>query len=944
MNTNINIIFMVDGTASMSSFLNALKRSIKEILLTTGLLKGINVGVLVYRDYDCEHSTKTIQWSGWNHDLLQFVHDQQPFGGGDYEEAQKTALKKIHELLMEDKCKTLVIHYTDSCPHIFDDDTLNYKLEKRKLHQFDWYSICAQFKSLPITFLNILPPIKERSKQMLMVLGDVVNIDAQNAKSVQTITYTTMSILNTYLGLEETNFTIHYIEEHQYIVFEPKLLPDHVFKWRHGTFNPIATNIPKLDDAMKDFKEDEAFRTKVYHLFQDSIHIDIIEALSYNTVLGSLWRQICTRIRSDVEAQQLAMKMSQVISELEPEKKKEIQDWLEKSYDNSEYINECIHKIESQKVFVLPKQTFLDKREMMNIVTCKSRMSDASNLMKTLAHLSIVPKNKTMAHFIPVELPNDKLFSMLGHLIAPGLVLSRVPAFILAMYCVISENKYLKPRAVEYLEANKGSWLVFDEDNPQNFSATMVRCLNQIKFLLTDDEIETLTQFNHIMTCRQNLNRQLTLNVPYKPYERKQLMPDHTVECTVCNLKRSFTLMHSKTVCGPCSIGMELGIDTCNMDSLSYLYECRTCAALYAVIQTEKLNVTPKCHFCRAASLVPSIQCKTCLNRFVNEAGFFDDDSFECKQCQVKVIDSKEIHLTLSSILQSYPEILEHIGIHRKSGPLLTNPQGSSIFKIYREIVHIEPHETIPDLTFKHKPVYEPQKVVLELVEQLQKLDPKEMCILCCDEYPLHEFIDACGHCSNRMCKTCFKSWYEVNQVGCIVSASNFNCPFCKQIPKYSVIRPINHLIAMVTRNLTMEPNQYYAWCSKCNQIKYFCDQECARDVPDVKNYICDPCRRPPPPPERIVYRVYCDQDEYDSDDGYDSYDEYQEYQEESYPYVGEKECPTCGVMIEKAGGCNHISCVCRSHWCWHCQFASNSGDIVYNHLSRVHGGFFNHY
>merc|ERR1712032_677728 len=36
------------------------------------------------------------------------------------------------------------------------------------------------------------------------------------------------------------------------------------------------------------------------------------------------------------------------------------------------------------------------------------------------------------------------------------------------------------------------------------------------------------------------------------------------------------------------------------------------------------------------------------------------------------------------------------------------------------------------------------------------------------------------------------------------------------------------------------------------------------------------------------------------------------------------KTCPVCQSIVEKNGGCNHITCVCSIHWCWLC------GEIVY--------------
>ncbi|CUS12283.1 unnamed protein product [Tuber aestivum] len=32
------------------------------------------------------------------------------------------------------------------------------------------------------------------------------------------------------------------------------------------------------------------------------------------------------------------------------------------------------------------------------------------------------------------------------------------------------------------------------------------------------------------------------------------------------------------------------------------------------------------------------------------------------------------------------------------------------------------------------------------------------------------------------------------------------------------------------------------------------------------------------------------------------------------------KSCPGCGVMVEKANGCDHLKCRCNCEWCWECR------------------------
>jgi len=51
------------------------------------------------------------------------------------------------------------------------------------------------------------------------------------------------------------------------------------------------------------------------------------------------------------------------------------------------------------------------------------------------------------------------------------------------------------------------------------------------------------------------------------------------------------------------------------------------------------------------------------------------------------------------------------------------------------------------------------------------------------------------------------------------------------------------------------------------------------------------------------------------------------------------KKCPECKILIEKNGGCNHMTCPkCRAHICWRCMGVFTADDI-YDHMNDVHGG-----
>ncbi|KAF5380051.1 hypothetical protein D9615_006139 [Tricholomella constricta] len=52
------------------------------------------------------------------------------------------------------------------------------------------------------------------------------------------------------------------------------------------------------------------------------------------------------------------------------------------------------------------------------------------------------------------------------------------------------------------------------------------------------------------------------------------------------------------------------------------------------------------------------------------------------------------------------------------------------------------------------------------------------------------------------------------------------------------------------------------------------------------------------------------------------------------------KPCPGCKVLIERAEGCNHMTCTqCKTHICWVCLQTFPKGDGIYDHMRSAHGG-----
>ena len=59
----------------------------------------------------------------------------------------------------------------------------------------------------------------------------------------------------------------------------------------------------------------------------------------------------------------------------------------------------------------------------------------------------------------------------------------------------------------------------------------------------------------------------------------------------------------------------------------------------------------------------------------------------------------------------------------------------------------------------------------------------------------------------------------------------------------------------------------------------------------------------------------------------------------------GGRICPFCYRIIYKTKDCNHITCPCGNHWCYACPlgkaFGSNNAHRIYDHMTKMHGGWY---
>lgn len=117
----LDVVFVFDATASMSSFLKAVKRKIENLALAfKKLVPTCRIGLVAYRDDDeeAEFVTKIHPLTYGTVSLHDFLLGIDAKGGGDHEEAVDVALKvAVTGMAWHEKAKKFILLIGDAPPH-----------------------------------------------------------------------------------------------------------------------------------------------------------------------------------------------------------------------------------------------------------------------------------------------------------------------------------------------------------------------------------------------------------------------------------------------------------------------------------------------------------------------------------------------------------------------------------------------------------------------------------------------------------------------------------------------------------------------------------------------------------------------------------------------------------------------------------------------------------
>ncbi len=278
-------------------------------------------------------------------------------------------------------------------------------------------------------------------------------------------------------------------------------------------------------------------------------------------------------------------------------------------------------------------------------------------------------------------------------------------------------------------------------------------------------------------------------------------------------------------------------------------------------------------------------------------------------------------------------------------------------------------------LQLRRKPVLDDPAVLVAAVrERVLSASFEDCCSLCFDDLPLEKLGSPCGRkCECRCCHDCLRSWYEANQPGQLYLESKSVCPFCRMPPSHGVLRRYNPRLAGIEGRCKSGglPNDvYHAWCLGCGKVAPAMPRECAGlEVPEITNFICETCREGHQAQlAAMVHRMFPGMDAnreraiqilreveamYARGDaaGRGETPYHRWVVEEARRRIATwadaealerfmaaspeviRACPKCHVRIEKASGCNHMTCTCGAHFCWQCGNEFATARETYNHL-----------
>ncbi|KAH6609912.1 dihydroxyacid dehydratase [Trichoderma cornu-damae] len=411
-----DLLLLMDATASMGTFVEALNKSLPEVISISALTGCFErIGVLAYRDY-CDR--QLTEWSGWcspeariqgadvvsQGAVLGMAREMTPTGGGDWPEAAKTGLAKAHSV-MRPEATTIILLYADAPPHFKETDDGNYRLEKAALADeklwgadgklfVDWTSTARTLRSGPkkAVVFSMIQQNSVNTHSAYLYLSTVTGgalFEIQHMAS-DSISRLTVGVLLTWMRLGKTGADAEatplggcltrYKSASDILqaTREDDELMDKFVAKGHFFHTPaaqkcrsnvetqpltlgvmpalVAARGPNVESFADKYANDDDYKSMATRQLRLIIETNV-SAISLNPVFGSLWRAVCNDRLSPARDELISLFGLHVDGISDPGERARMKTWLAESYNYADEIEAMIGAVAPQDRFPL---LFLD--------------------------------------------------------------------------------------------------------------------------------------------------------------------------------------------------------------------------------------------------------------------------------------------------------------------------------------------------------------------------------------------------------------------------------------------------------------------------------------------------------------------------------------------------------------------------------------------------------
>lgn len=724
---------------------------------------------------------------------------------------------------------------------------------------------------------------------------------------------------------------------------------------------PNCQNLFKsIGNSVKKMRQDKSYVDTIYSEFVILIKTNIM-AFVISPVLGKIWREFCKR-RSDPRRDELIEMLQKEKNKLSPNNKIVFEKWLTESYNSTQEIEEDLTNFATNNDIIgllrfQPEDENLcaqkivqllasgDKKATVIIRSILTRMYVDEKYMLEKKQYGDSEFVEIPEKSIPLNLPIKTFFELAMHTAVPGTKLTRRYSAILALHA-IQCGSVLSSMSDTYLNLVRGKWINWKrrDDNtpevPDNWSRSFLNLIlnEHCKKYLTQEELEyaqTVKQISNLMTFFYSVETDVEV-IDTESLDSTS-HKDYSVKCTKCHNNVALSVINESGVCGYCF--WDSPKDPSKIEYKQV--RCHSCGSLYSRDKDTYVPGYSKCYSCRdidevsrslklntcyshenKSSISPFVKCTTCNLQFISWIGAEHFLNGECHSCMLHMEKRTLKYITHKSHIhqilgEHFNQLCNNLGytIDHDFSP------NSALYDAVLHVHKIEPLQCQPpkEVLFRNAKIQNLDKIwnySLEIMNGKQIEFPS--CDVCLDEFRSTDLVSACGrkNCKQRVCVNCSELWYGKNKVGNLIYSRATLCQFCSRLPNPRILARVDRNLINLAESIyknELDSDKYYAWCSRCYKHKECGNRECLANAPDINNFVCNDCVTP-------VAKVNSNNE----------------------IIVCTKECPNCDVTTEKTGGCNHMNCPsCDTHWCWICTESFGTSGETYDHLSTVHGGWF---